>query len=206
MKHVRSRVLGLLLALLFIPAVAHAYSDCMTITIDQSGADYYNGAQCYGGHKHYSHFLPSEKCLRRQLYWLYAYNPHYLELNQFPIDYFTTIVAEHIKLLKSKIMLKQNGLRSNAMLRGVVLSVFSALWGSVAYDTYKKRACSIKPEEAVVSAVIIGSVSALLAAIAGTQFDRVYRHAERLVERLERDKRIIAALERIKAAQGRDKV
>ena len=49
--------------------------------------------------------------------------------------------------------------------------------------------------------MILGAVSTLLAAIAGTQFDRVYRHAERLVERLERDKRIIVALERVKVAR-----
>ena len=211
----KSKILGLLLMSFIGSVAAHGYGDQFVINVGYNGMPYQNDTYCqhdvqyygesdYHCHDHYhdNRFLPSERYLRRQLYWLYKYNPHCLELANFPIDYFITILAEHTKVLECKIAEKRSGLGSCAMFRGLVFSGFSSLWGYIAYDCYRKRVNSQDPQGAVVVTVIIGAVSGLLGAIAGTEFNRVYRYNERLAIRLERDKRIIAALERVKAANG----
>jgi hypothetical protein len=211
----KSKILVLLLTSFIGSVLANEYGDRFVINVSHNGMPYQNdayyqhGVQYYGesddhdnDHYHDHRFLPSERYLRRQLYWLYKHNPHCLELANFPVDYFITILAEHAKVLECKIAEKRSGLASHAMFRGLVLSGFSSLWGYVGYDCYKKRASSEDPQGAVIATAIIGAVSALLGAIAGTEFDRVYRYNERLVIRLERDKRIITALERVKAVNG----
>ncbi len=163
---------------------------------------YYYSDPCYLDHAHYHHepSLPSERYLRRQLYWLYRCNPRILELAQFPVDYFMKSLTDHIKVLENKIVQKRSGLRSNAMMRGSLFSLFSALWGYVAHDVYTKSIKKGNSQE-IAAVFMLGAVSAFLATIAGTQFDRAYRYAERLLERLERDKRIFASLKEIKAAR-----
>jgi hypothetical protein len=211
----KRKILVLLLTLFIGSVSAQGYGDQFVINVGHNGMPYQNDAYCqhgvqyygesdyhYHDHYHEHHFLPSERYLRRQLYWLYKHNPHCLELANFPIDYFMTILAEHIKILEYKISEKRSGLASHAMFRGLVISGFSSLWGYVAYDCYRKRASSQDPQGAVVATAIIGVISALFGAIAGTEFDRVYRYNERLVMRLERDKRIITALERVKATSN----
>jgi len=187
----------LLLLSLVVPVVAHGHGDQFMINVGYND----HGVECYGHNSYHNHYLPSERYLRRQLYWLYRNNPHCLNVANFPIDYFLATVTEHIHVLENKITAKKSGLRSNAMLRGTVISAISLLWGYITYDSYSKRDCAEKPEEVIIATVILGAVSTLLAAIAGSQFDRVYRHAERLVERLERDKHVLIALEKAKAAR-----
>jgi len=161
---------------------------------------YYFNNNCSGYEYHsYEQYLPSEKNLRRKLYWLYNYNPRALEIKDFPLDYFINILTDHIQTLESKILHKRTGLNSGAMLRGTILAAFSAVWGSVAYNAYTKNLKAGSRDS--VEVIILGAVSAMLATFAGTQFDKVYRHAERLLERLERDKQIRAVLERIKFSQ-----
>lgn len=163
---------------------------------------YYYSDPCYLDHAHYHHepSLPSERYLRRQLYWLYRYNPHILELAHFPVDYFIKSLADHINVLENKSIQKKSGLRSNAMMRGSLFSLFSALWGYVAHDAYTKSIKKGKSHE-IIPVIMLGTVSAFLATVAGIQFDRAYRYAERLLERLERDKRILVVLENIKFAR-----
>jgi hypothetical protein len=160
---------------------------------------YYDNSYYYADHYGYEHHhhqcLPSERNLRRQLYWLYAYNPRALELQNFPVDYFINSLTDHIRVLEHKIAAKTSGLRSGAMLRGTILAAFASVWGYATHDTYKKVVKGSEPFGAV---AMLGAVTAFLTACAGTQFDRVYRHAERMVERLERDIRIRAFLENIK--------
>jgi hypothetical protein len=164
------------------------------------GDPYYFNNNCSGYEYHsYEQYLPSEKNLRRKLYWLYNYNPRALEIKGFPLDYFINILTDHIQALEYKILQKRTGLRSGAMLRGTMISAFSALWGYLAHDAYTKNLKAGSRDS--VEVVILGTVSAILAVCAGTQFDKVYRYTERLFERLERDKQIRAVLERIKFSQ-----
>jgi hypothetical protein len=182
-------------------AAAHSHTGYLTFNFDSCYANsYYNDpyySNEYPGydHHHYAHCLPSARNLRRQLYWLYLYNPRILEIKDFPVDYFIDTLTDHIRVLENKILTKKSGLRSGAMLRGTILAAFTAAWGMCTHDTYKKFVKGSEPFGAV---AILGAVTAVLAAITGTQFDRVYRHAERMVERLQRDITIRAALERIR--------
>jgi hypothetical protein len=161
---------------------------------------YYHDYSDYEYNHHYGQCLPSERYWRRQLYWLYNHNPRSLEIKDFPLDYFISTLTDHIKVLEHKIVQKRSGLRSNAMFKGTFFSAISALWGYVAYDAYKQ---SLKKgsQDSIAGVIMLSSVAAILAALAGTQFDRAYRYVERLFERLERDREIRAVLERIKFSQ-----
>lgn len=207
---VKNTVLALVLTASVGPIAAYYHPGCDTgVTINFAPcctAPYYDDPYYFNDHSgseyhHYGQCLPSEKYLRRQLYWLYNYNPRSLELHDFPVDYFINTLTDHIKVLENKIAQKNSGLRSNAMLRGTLFSAFSAVWGYVAYESYLK---SLKAgsQDTIGGVVILSSVTALLAALGGQQFDRVYRYAERLLERLDRDKEIRGALENIKFLQN----
>ncbi len=194
----KNHLLALVLTLFTGTIAANYYQGNVIINCDP----YYKDIYCYDDFSeyqyHYHQFLPSERNLRRQLYWLYEYNPRALELQNFPIDYFINSLTDHIIVLENKIIANKSGLRSGATLRGTILAAFAGIWGYVTHDTYKKV---LKGSEPFGSVVMLGTATAVLAALAGTQFDRAYRRAERMVERLERDKRIRASLEKIKAAR-----
>ncbi len=200
----KNKVLGVVLASLMGTAAAHSNTGYLTFNFDSGYANsYYNDpyySNEYSGydHHHYQNCLPSERNLRRQLYWLYLYNPRILEVQNFPVDYFIDTLTDHIKVLEYKIAANKSGLRSGAMLRGTIIAAFASVWGYVTHDTYKKF---LKGSEPFGGIAMLGTVSAILAVLAGTQFDRVYRHAERMVERLDRDKKIRAVLEQIKASR-----
>jgi len=196
-----------LLALVLTSFVGTIAADCnqghIMINFDPYYVtSYYGDSYYYTDHYGYEHHhyqcLPSERNLRRQLYWLYAYNPRALELPNFPVDYFINSLTDHIRVLEHKILAKKSGLRSGAMLRGTILAAFASVWGYLTHDTYKKV---LKDGEPFGAVVMLGAVTALLAGMAGKEFDRVYRHAERMVERLERDIKIRAVLENIKFSQ-----
>ena len=194
-----NKVLAFVLIFYMGATLAHCHTGYVTFDCDPcvlycNSYSYYNDD--YGCH-YYEQRLPSEKQLRRQLYWLYRYNPRSLELKNFPVDYFLSTLTDHIRVLEHKILQKRTGLRSASMLRGTILSLFSALLGYLTHDAYKKSLSS-SSQDTIGGVVILGATSALLAAIAGTQFDRVYCYVERLRDRLERDKQIRATLERIK--------
>jgi hypothetical protein len=199
----KNKVLAIVLTSFMGTAAAHFHTGYITFdTNPYYSAPYHHSSYDYNdpdyGHHHCEQCLPSERNLRTQLYWLYEYNPRALEIQNFPVDYFIDTLTDHIKVLEHKIAANKSGLRSGAMLRGTILAAFTAAWGHVTHDTYKNFVKGSEPFGAV---AMLGAVTAVLATIAGTQFDRVYRHAERMVERLERDKKILAVLEQIKASR-----
>lgn len=187
----------------FVASVTAYYcnNNQVIINLDPYCTPYYYSDFYYNDPSHHDYYfeqyLPSERYLRRQLYWLYRHNPRSLELKNFPVDYFIRLLTDHIKVLENKIAQKKNGLRGNAMIRGTICTAFSLLWGYAAYSSYGKR-LSDSSQDTIGEVMILSTVSAFLALLAGTQFDRVYRYAERLLERLDRDKQIRAALETIK--------
>ncbi len=149
--------------------------------------------------------LPSEKNLRRDLYWKDKYNPYYYLLDGFSFDYYIPVLKNHQKVLEGKIALGENGLHSKGMISGLLLSTLSAITCYAAYAAYVKNgvfAAMDKPgkaQEWITNSMLFGAFSTLFAAAAGKKFYKVSRYAERLVERLERDKRILAVLEKEKA-------
>jgi hypothetical protein len=128
-------------------------------------------------------------------------------------DYHIANLLGHIKVLEDKIVQKKNGLRSSAILRGTLTSVLSVLCGYGAYtcNNYRKLAKldlmeapflrAIGSQNMMNASLGFGLMSALLAMVAAQNFDKAYRYAERILERLERDKRILALLEKEKSAK-----
>lgn len=159
----------------------------------------FDGSDMQSASAHHSQVkLLSEKSLRKQLYWLDKNNPFFYKLDSFQkdLDYYIAILTEHIKVLENKITTKRSCLKSTGMIYGLFASGLSGLCAYGAYSCYHKAA----PQDKLVSSIVVAAMSAVYAGIAGNQFYRVSRHAERLVERLERDKRILAILEKEKAA------
>jgi len=169
----------------------------LTITFAQTGTQV-----CFAGQKQHQR-LHNERSFRREIYWYDRHNPRYYLLERFPFDYVITIISDHIKVLERKILLKQTGLKSNGMCIGTIVSLLSAIPGCAAYASYQKsKGCAAdKYEEWIMNTIVFSLVSAIFMAIAGSHFHKVSRYAERLIERLERDKRILAVLEREKAVK-----
>ncbi|HLW73407.1 MAG TPA: hypothetical protein VKR54_05155 [Candidatus Babeliales bacterium] len=155
-----------------------------------------NGAYLHSKNECYQESLPSEKNLRKRLYWLDQHNPHYFLLDDFQDDfnYYIAVLTDHIKVLENKISQQKNGLSSMAMLRGLGFDAFSTLCGFGAYYGYK-----IKKDNA--AGLYCGIMSAIFGVAAVKNYYKVWRYAERLIARLERDKRILVDLKREKAAK-----
>jgi hypothetical protein len=143
--------------------------------------------QCYAAS------LPTEKNMRRMLYWLVRNNPHWFMLDRYQkdVDFYITILLDHIKILEAKLLHKINGFSSMALRRGVVITVFGALWGYAS--------CQALHRLSFMEKVILSVPELFLGMIAVENFKKAYYYVERVLERLERDRRILAILEKIKA-------
>lgn len=164
-----------------------------------------NGAYLCSANEGYYQSLPNEKNFRKRLYWLDVHNPHYYLLDDFQddFDYYIAVLTDHIVVLENKILQQTSKFRSTAMVRGIGYSALSALFGAGSYYSYITRndVRWLGSQEAVNSSVGLGLMTAMFTAVAATQFYKVYRHAGRLIERLERDKRILDVLKQAKAAK-----
>jgi hypothetical protein len=135
--------------------------------------------------------LVSEKEMRGRLYWQDAYNPHYYLLKDFPFDYYIAILSDHITYLENQISLQKSGFTSNAMLEGVICGSSSVLMG---YLTYIMHLRALADQQHIYSDSIIPLTCST------QRFHKASYYAERLIQRLERDKRILATLEKGKAS------
>lgn len=152
--------------------------------------------------------LLSERDYRQKIYWFNAHNPAFFKLHsiQKDLDYYVTIIKDHIAVLEKKALLNHDqvrdyALRSRAMFSGFFASVFSFVAAYGAYANYKYNAPKAPNSEWVIGSIMFGLVAAFGTTMAKEQFTKVYRYAERIIERLERDKRILAVLEKEKAAK-----
>ena len=152
----------------------------------------------YGASSQHNQSLPTQRNLLRTVYWLDKHNPHFYKLHQFQenFDYYIVALTDHIKELEGKIALGKSGLTSWGMVKGIGLSGLSALSGYTAYflhqARYMNKGASFHARQNLMEAVVSMSfVSAIFAVVAIQQFHKVARYAERLVERLERDKRLL---------------
>ena len=176
-------------------------SNDLLIPFAEVGVYMYEAKECY------DKLLPNEKNLRKRLYWLDKHNPYYFLLDSFQddFDYYIAVLTDHIKVLENKIAQQASKFKSTAMVRGMALSGISTLCGAGAYQSYKTKDNYFvwgPSYRAIDSVVWLGIATAMFAATAGTQFYKVYRYAERLMARLERDKRILDVLKREKAARS----
>jgi hypothetical protein len=172
--------------------------DQAIVALAQTGTQLYLAKQEHEGH------LPTEKNYRKELYWLTKNNPLFYKLDRFEknLSYYIAVLTDHIKVLEGKIILKENGLNSSGMRSGAVVSVLSLLSASASasfFNYSKMMSDPICSQECMTAAISLGIVSAAFAGIAGAQFYKVSRYAQRLIERLERDKKILKDLEQEKA-------
>lgn len=173
------------------------------------------GVEAYAADQEHQQSLPNEKNFRKRLYWLSEHNPFFYKLDSFQkdFDYYIAILDRHIKTLEDKAALQKNGLTSGAMRKALISSTLSALSGyatcyflllrnelksGIYHDTMRSALQQSKSTDLMLTAVVFGFTSACLAALAGKSFYKASRYTERLVERLERDKNLLAALEQEK--------
>jgi hypothetical protein len=170
------------------------------------------GTELYIAHQQHQQSLPNERNFRRKIYWLDKNNPNWYMLDDFKkdFDYHIANLMDHIKVLEDKAALKKNGLHSWAIIRGAITSVLSGLCGYSAYmfHNYRKlaqndlslfrHARDIESQYMMNITLSFGLVSVFLGLVAAQNFDKAYRYAERILERLDRDKRILTLLEKEK--------
>lgn len=166
-----------------------------------------NPGHFYVTNECYRQLSPSAKNFRERLYWLDKYNPRYYLLEDFQkdLDYSIAILADHIQVLEDKIIQQKSKLKSMTMVRAAifsVLSIFSAQISFLAYKFRKDKELCLSSNEAIAGSVFYGALTALFTTAAVIQFKRIFYYAERLRERLERDKRILNILKKEKAAKS----
>lgn len=205
----KNRFFSLLLLILVGTSRSNDDAAQLTLALTQIGVDAYNA------HQQTQQSLPNEKNFRKMLYWMSENNPFFYKLDVFKkdFDYYVTVLARHIETLEHKIALKQSGLESTGMGEGLVSVVLAGLCGYTSYYFFNARKALQSFEEGryadltrpqslilMLSTVTFGLLSAIFASTAGTKFYKVYRYADRLIERLERDKKLLALLEQEKNA------
>lgn len=139
----------------------------------------------------------SERAARHELYYNDIHNPHHYKLKDFNFDYSIAIIQDHIKVLENKVLEGKTYLDSRGLRIGSVIACFSAFMG---YNSYK---CHTRGDEGFLG---LGIMAGVLATGAGIQFYKVSRYAERLIERLQRDRRILAKLYEEKAISEKSKL
>jgi hypothetical protein len=140
----------------------------------------------------------NEKDVRRNLYWWDQNNPLFFKSESFQkdLDYYIAILTKHINVLEGKIIVEQSGLKSKAMGIGLLASIGSAISGGMCFSEPGK------PQDPIIYAIVcIG-----LAVVAQNKFSKAYYYQEHVVMRLNRDKRILAILEKEKAAKYTNKL
>jgi len=164
------------------------------------------GAVLYLAHQEQEKSLQSEKNYRKKLYWLFENNPQFYKMDRFQknLDYYIAILTDHIKVLEGKIALKQSGFHSASMGQGILAQTLSIVSGYASYSCFQNSKIvqnALLSQESKYAAIGWGVVSAMLAITAGNRFYKVSRYQERLGKRLERDKKILAVLQQVKADQ-----
>lgn len=168
------------------------------------------GVQLYAAEQNYKANLPSQKNYIKEICWLFEHNPLFYKMHEFHknIDYSIAVFNNHIESLEKKIESKENGLKSSSMRIGGITAILSVLCTYTTYYFLSQRKNVLlngsstllrnTNEEALnymFGAVHFGIASLITTAIAGKKFYTVYRYQERILERLERDKKILALLE-----------
>ena len=181
------------------------------------------GVQAYAAHKEHQDSLPTQKNFLKKLRWMFKNDPKFYKRKdgQDNLDYFIAILPDQMASLEAKIAQEKVSptlmrLKSNAMLNGVMTSILSTLSGYATYyvfnsrrDTMVAAAIARNAGEAQVltelgqyqmnGSVVLGLTTVIFAGIAGKCFSKVWRYADRLAERLERDKEFLKILEEEKA-------
>jgi len=155
--------------------------------------------QAYGAADQHSKCVPSQRNFLRQIYWLDKENPHFYKLHAYQenFDYYIAALTDHIAVLKEKKAAGKSGLTSWGMAKGVGLSGLTTLCSYATHILWQARneidINEITDRQGYMNIVVVmGFVSVLCTVAAVKQFHKVSRYAKRIVERLERDERLLA--------------
>jgi hypothetical protein len=198
----QNKLLGLLLVVVATNAIERNDSGELAVALAQ------NAAQIYMAVDNHKKSQPTQGNYLKRVSWLYKNNPCFYKLHSFREDlpYYLAAIPLKIKDLENKIIAKKTGLTSNAMLKGVITTGISALCGYSAYVIRQQRKNSIhylwQSQELAYGYAGMCLLTALFAALAVQNFDKVIHYAKRLTERLERYKKILALLESEQTRSG----
>jgi len=179
---------------------ADNYSDCCADHCNNHCASQYtiafahNGTQPYGECEQHEKLIKTEKNAR---YWLYQndlYNPYYFKLETLPFDYFIAVLTDHIKKLEEKIAQGHTWQNSSSQYSTYLTS---GLCGLMMLGVYKSYTLSFNKEYEgyIALAMQLGFMGTFCAVISAQKIYKLYRYKERLVERLNRDQRILSVLQ-----------
>jgi len=150
----------------------------------------------------------SESDVRETVYWLEKNNPSFYKKESFQkdLDYYIAIFTNDIKYVEEKIaqnkalegvsLFKKDNVAGRSFRVGLVASGVSA-----ALLISSCVALKSIPDAGVVLALFGVPLSTLPTIVAADNFDTAFHYEERLVKRLDRNKRILALLEAEKAAR-----
>jgi len=160
-----------------------------------------NAARVYSAAEAQKRSEPSERNFRRNIYWLDKNNPNFMRLSTFKkdISYYIPTFADHIKLLEEKIVANKSGLTSWAMIKALLTSTLSGLSSYSFYHLYKNPGFLFSYTDKRLHAdalVTCGIFTVLFGGLAVHYLNKVRKYKDRLIERLERDKRLLAAFEK----------
>jgi hypothetical protein len=151
----------------------------------------------------------SESDIRETIYWLEKNNPVFYKKESFQknLNYYIAIFANDIKVVEEKIaqnkalegisLFKKENLAGRSFRGGLVATGFLA--ASIIGVCIGLK--NIGKSDIALLAVPGAMISALSTIVVADSFDTAFHYEERLVERLERNKRILALLETEKAAR-----
>lgn len=152
----------------------------------------------------------AERFYRTMLYKLAANNPHFYLLDSVRTNkqFYIHVLQDHVEKLQGKIDAHQTGLRSWSLFKGLFALGVGSFYGWWSYRTYLKPSSESlqfgshhreaqKWDDERIGFMIASGLSMLGCTAFGAMFLRkVFRYRERLFERLERDKSLLAALEK----------
>lgn len=201
----RNRVLNLLLiAIVTTNAMGNNNSNDGELVVALAQ----NAAQIYMAVDNHKKSQPTQSNYLKRLSWLYKNNPCFYKLHSFKQDlpYYLAAIPLKIKELEDKISAKKSGLTSNAMFKGVITAGISALCGYSTYLINQQRKIKgnsfLAKQDLAYGQVGLGLLTVLFAAVAAQNFDKAIHYAQRLADRLERYKKILALLESEQASNG----
>lgn len=200
-RTMKKKLLGLLLSVVTVNIVANNDSGELAVVLAHSAA------QIYIASENHKNSQPSQRNFLKRIYWMHKNNPHFYKLNAFKedLDYYLAVLPEHIKTLEDKILTGKNPLTSKSMLKAIITSGIAA---ACCYSSFWFHLQKSNPHYACMTfdlhcgCVGMGLISAAFGAVATNYFYKVARYAERLVERLERDRKLLELLSGEKTLQG----
>jgi len=154
------------------------------------------------------HHMKTEKQLRKELYCVYENNPYFYKMQTCEffkdIDFYILTLKAHIKKLQGKIAQNKGFFESNSFKRG--MAWLSPLLVCITATGYGYNCCANHDRSGVLFLGALLSVYALIPGVIGIQkLNKRNNYPQRYIDRLQRDKRLLAIFELEKRKQEENK-